>query len=272
MAKSPLPLRSLTPPEVRRRIRAKQIDAPTSGMADGYVQANLVILPQSDAEYFLDYCRANPKPCPLLGVGKPGDVALDAVAADLDIRTDVSGYRIFLDGVPTERVSDITAYWRDDLVTFALGCSFSFEHALLDAGLPVRHIERGCNVPMFRTSVPTAGRGPFEGPLVVTMRPYKPAEAIAAILLSEHYPLAHGAPIHMGFPEAIGITDLGHPDYGDPVPINSDEIPVFWACGVTPQAALENAALPFAITHDPGHMLITDIANARIVDVEKLSD
>ncbi|MBE0529933.1 MAG: putative hydro-lyase [Rhodospirillales bacterium] len=260
----------MPPREIRKRIRAQQIDAPTTGMADGYVQANLVILPEADAADFLAYCRANPKPCPLLGVGRPGDVSLDAVAKDLDIRTDLPGYRIFRDGVSTDRVSDITPYWRDDLVTFALGCSFSFEHALLDAGLPVRHIELGRNVPMFRTTIPTVPRGSFTGPLVVTMRPYRPADAIAAILLSERYPLAHGAPVHMAFPEAIGISDLGNPDYGDPVPVEPGEIPVFWACGVTPQAALEQAALPFAITHDPGHMLITDIANTRIVGVDQL--
>ena len=270
MAPASRPFRSLPPGEVRRLIRAKQIDAPTAGMADGYVQANLVILPQVDAELFLAYCAANPKPCPLLGVGEPGKVSLDMLAKNLDIRTDVPGYRIFRDGVATERVNDITPYWRDDLVIFALGCSFSFEHALVDAGLPVRHIELGRNVPMFRTSIPTIPCGLFRGPLVVSMRPYRPAEAIAAILMSERYPLAHGAPVHMGFPEAIGIVDLGKPDFGDPVPVEAGEIPVFWACGVTPQAALEQAALPFAITHDPGHMLITDIANERIVGVQRL--
>jgi uncharacterized protein YcsI (UPF0317 family) len=243
---------------------------PTAGMVDGYVQANLVILPKSDALHFLDFCRANPKPCPLLGVSQPGEISLDTIAADLDIRTDVPGYRIFRDGVVTERVTDLTPHWRDDLVTFVLGCSFSFEHALLDSGLAVRHIELGGNVPMFRTSIQTETRGPFEGPLVVTMRPYKPADAITAIQLSGRYPLAHGAPVHMAFPEAIGIDDLGKPDYGDPVPVELGEIPVFWACGVTPQVALERAKLPFAVTHDPGHMLITDIENARIVDVANL--
>lgn len=264
------PLRSAPPREVRRLIREEGLDKPTAGMADGYVQANLVILPETEAGHFLDFCRANPKPCPLLGVGKPGDVSLDAVAAGLDIRTDLPGYRIFHDGKVTERVADLTPHWRDDLVTFALGCSFSFEHALIEDGLAVRHIDLGRNVPMFRTTIPTAARGPFNGPLVVTMRPYKPADAIAAIQISGRYPLAHGAPVHMVFPEAIGIDDLGAPDYGDPVPVEPGEIPIFWACGVTPQVALERAGLPFAITHDPGHMLITDIANARIADVEEL--
>lgn len=260
-------LRALRADAVRALIREGKLDAPTAGMADGFVQANLAILPREFAADFLEFCKANPKPCPLLGVSEPGDPALPKVAKGLDIRTDVCGYKIFKDGVAVERVADVKAVWRDDLVTFALGCSFSFEHALLDAGLPVRHIDCGCNVPMFKTSIPTVPRGRFSGPLVVSMRPFKPADAIRAICLSDRMPLAHGAPVHFGDPAAIGIRDLARPDYGDAVPVAADEVPVFWACGVTPQAVLENAKLPFAIAHDPGHMLITDIRNAEITGV-----
>lgn len=260
-------LRGMSADAVRALIRNGELDAPTAGMADGFVQANLAILPKEFAADFLDFCKANPKPCPLLGVSEPGDPSLPAVAEGLDIRTDVCGYKIFKDGRCVERVSDLKAVWRDDLVTFALGCSFSFEHALVDAGLPVRHIDCGCNVPMYKTGIATVPRGRFSGPLVVSMRPFKPADAIRAICLSDRMPLAHGAPVHFGDPAAIGIRDLARPEYGDAVPVAPGEVPVFWACGVTPQAVLENAKLPFAIAHDPGHMLITDIRNADVMGV-----
>lgn len=260
-------LRGLRADEVRALIRRGELDAPTAGMADGFVQANLAILPKEFAADFLDFCKANPKPCPVLGVSEPGDPSLPAVAEGLDIRTDVCGYKIFKDGRCVERVSDLAAVWWDDLVTFALGCSFSFEHALVDAGLPVRHIDCGCNVPMYKTGIATVPRGRFSGPLVVSMRPFKPADAIRAICLSDRMPLAHGAPVHFGDPAAIGIRDLARPEYGDAVPVAPGEVPVFWACGVTPQAVLENAKLPFAIAHDPGHMLITDIRNADVMGV-----
>lgn len=260
-------LRAMRADEVRALIRAGELDSPTAGMADGYVQANLAILPKEFAADFLEFCKANPKPCPLLGVSEPGDPTLAAVARGLDIRTDVCGYKIFKDGKFVERVTNLKAAWRDDLVTFALGCSFSFEHALLDAGLAVRHIDCGCNVPMYKSNICTVPRGRFSGPTVVSMRPFKPADAIRAICLSDRMPLAHGAPLHFGDPAAIGIRDVARPDYGDAVPIAADEVPVFWACGVTPQAVLENAGLPFAIAHDPGYMLITDIRNADITGV-----
>ncbi|WP_337997696.1 putative hydro-lyase [Oleispirillum naphthae] len=260
-------LRSMSAREVRARIRAGAVDAPTAGMADGFMQANLAILPREHAADFLAFCRANPKPCPLLGVSRAGEAGIPGVAEDLDIRTDLCGYRVYRDGRCTDRVSDIAALWRDDLVVFALGCSFSFEHALLHAGLAVRHIDCGCNVPMFKTAIPTMPRGRFSGPLVVSMRPFAPADAIRAICLSDRMPLAHGAPVHFGDPAAIGIADLQSPDYGDAVPVAAGEVPVFWACGVTPQAVLETARLPFAITHDPGHMLITDIRNADVYDL-----
>ncbi len=263
-------LRRMTAAEVRARIRSGALDAPTAGMADGFVQANLAILPREFARDFLDFCLANPKPCPLLGVSRPGETAIDGVARGLDIRTDVCGYKVFKDGVCVERRSEVSAIWRDDLVTFVLGCSFSFDHALLHAGLAVRHIDCGCNVPMYKTGIACAPRGRFAGPLVTSMRPFPPAEAIRAICLSDHYPLAHGAPVHFGDPSAIGIADVSRPDYGDAVPMRAGEVPVFWACGVTPQAVLEEARLPFAITHDPGHMLITDIRNEAVFDVGSL--
>ena len=262
----PTHLRQMSAAEVRGLIRSGALDAPTAGMADGFVQANLAIVPRAFAGDFLEFCKANPKPCPLLGVSEPGAVDIPNVAADLDIRTDVCGYKIFKDGVAVERVRDLTQVWRDDLVTFVLGCSFSFEHALRDAGLPVRHIDCGCNVPMYKTGLATVPRGRFAGPLVVSMRPFSPADAIRAICLSDKMPLAHGAPVHFGDPAAIGIRDIARPEYGDAVPIAPGEVPVFWACGVTPQAVLEKARLPFAIAHDPGHMLITDIRNAAITD------
>ncbi|MBN2751336.1 MAG: putative hydro-lyase [Rhodospirillaceae bacterium] len=260
-------LRTMTARQVRALIRSGALDAPTAGMADGFMQANLAIIPKAYAADFLEFCYANPKPCPLLGVSRPGDVGIESVAEGLDIRTDVCGYRVFRDGLCTGRVNDLSKIWSDDLVTFVLGCSFSFEHALLHDGIPVRHIDCGCNVPMFKTSIPTVPRGRFSGPLVVSMRPFLPADAIRAICLSDHLPLAHGAPVHMGDHAKIGIADLQSPDYGDPVPVAADEIPVFWACGVTPQAVLERARLPFAITHDPGHMLIADIRNEDLCDV-----
>jgi len=265
-------LRSMSARAVRTRIRTGAVTGPTAGMADGFMQANLAILPREYAADFLAFCYANPKPCPLLGVSRPGEVGLPSVAEDLDIRTDLCGYRVYRDGKLDSRVTDITALWRDDLVVFALGCSFSFEHALLHAGLSVRHIDCGCNVPMFKTSIPTMPRGRFSGPLVVSMRPFSPADAIRAICLSDHMPLAHGAPVHFGDPAEIGISDLQSPDYGDPVPVAAGEVPVFWACGVTPQAVLETARLPFAITHDPGHMLMTDIRNADVHDLNGLVD
>ena len=249
---------------VRLAARSGALDAPTSGLAYGYVQGNLAILPHDHAEDFLRFCQANPKPCPLLGVSERGDPTIPALAADLDIRTDIPRYRVWRDGEPIDEPRDITSVWRDDLVSFVLGCSFSFEEALLAAGVPVRHIENGTNVPMYRTSVQTARAGRFHGPLVVSMRPMKPADAIRAVQITTRLPSVHGAPVHLGFPEAIGIDDLAKPDYGDAVPVGRDELPVFWACGVTPQAAIAAARVPFAITHAPGYMLVTDLKNAQL--------
>ena len=250
--------------DVRLAARSGALDAPTAGMAPGFVQGNLAILPHEYAEEFLRFCQANPKPCPLLGVSEAGDPVIPPLGADLDIRTDIPRYRVWRDGALIEEPRDIKSVWRDDLVSFVLGCSFSFEEALLQADVPLRHIARGLGVPMYRTSIQTQRAGRFHGPVVVSMRPLKPADAIRAVQITSRLPAVHGAPIHLGYPEQIGIRDLGEPDYGHALPLEPGELPVFWACGVTPQAAIAAAKLPFAITHAPGYMLVTDLKNAQL--------
>jgi uncharacterized protein YcsI (UPF0317 family) len=249
---------------LRERIRAGVFTGHTSGLARDQVQGNLVILPQALAGDFLRYCQKNPKPCPLLAVGEVGDPRLPTLGRDIDIRTDVPRYRLWRDGNLAEEPTDIRRYWRGDLVTFIIGCSFSFEQALMEAGLSMRHIDEGRNVAMYRTNIATHGAGPFAGPLVVSMRPMRPAAAIRAIQVTSRYPDVHGAPVHIGHPDQIGISDLSKPDYGDAVAILPDELPVFWACGVTPQAALAQARPNFCITHAPGSMLITDLLNRQL--------
>jgi uncharacterized protein YcsI (UPF0317 family) len=248
----------------RRAIRSGEWATHTSGLADDHVQGNVVILPTDLAGDFLRYCQRNPKPCPVLAVSEPGDPFLPTLGKDIDIRTDVPRYRVWRKGELAAEPGDITHLWRDDLVTFVIGCSFSFEQALIEAGLPLRHIEQNRNVAMFRTSVATAPAGPFNGPLVVTMRPMKPADAIRAVQITSRFPNVHGAPVHIGDPAQIGITDLSRPDYGDAVEVLPGELPVFWACGVTPQAAIEQARPDFCITHAPGAMLITDLFNHEL--------
>ncbi|HEX7055536.1 MAG TPA: putative hydro-lyase [Burkholderiales bacterium] len=258
MAKASEDVRTL-----RKRIRAGEWTGTTSGMAPAHVQGNVTIVPEAYAGEFLRFCQLNPKPCPLLGVSEAGNPALPALG-DIDIRTDVPRYRVFEDGRCVDEPHDIQRWWRDDLVAFVLGCSLCFEDALLEAGLRLEHVERGTAVPMFKTSIATRPAGRFHGPLVVSMRPFRPAEAIRAIQVSSRFPTAHGAPVHIGFPQAIGIADLARPDYGSPVEVQPDQLPLFWACGVTPQAVVEAAKLPFCITHYPGSMLITDMRNADI--------
>jgi uncharacterized protein YcsI (UPF0317 family) len=253
----------LSPAELRRKIRTGEHTGNTSGLAPGYVQCNIVILPADSAHDFLRFCQLNPKPCPLLAVGERGAAALPALG-EIDVRTDVSAYRVFRNGQVTEEVTDITALWRDDLVTFALGCSFSFEEALLADGLEVRNITQGVNVPMYRTNIDCTAAGPFAGKMVVSMRPFRASEAIRAIQICTRFPSVHGAPIHLGDPALIGISDLARPDYGAAVQITDAEIPLFWACGVTPQVALATARLPLAITHSPGCMLVTDVRNSQL--------
>ncbi|MBI3433970.1 MAG: putative hydro-lyase [Proteobacteria bacterium] len=249
--------------EARLAIRRGGMSGPTSGLAPGYVQGNLAILPRDLATDFMRFCHLNAKPCPLLAAGAPGDWRLPALGADIDIRTDVPRYRVFRYGEIVDEPADIRAYWREDLVTFAIGCSHSFEEALIDNGIELRHIARGTAVPMFRTSIPTIAAGPFHGPMVVSMRPMKPANAIRAIQITTRLPAVHGAPVHIGRPDLIGIGDLARPDYGDPVPIHDDELPVFWACGVTPQAVVAAVRPELCITHYPGSMLITDRRNCE---------
>lgn len=250
--------------QARHAIRAGHWTRHTSGVADGYVQGNLVILRKAQADDFLRYCQRNPKPCPVLAVSEPGRPDLPALGADLDIRTDVPRYRVWRHGELVDSPTDITGLWADDLVSFVIGCSFSFEQALLDAGLPLRHVAQGRNVSMYRTNVPTDPAGPFEGPLVVTMRPFSPPDAIRAVQVTSRFPDVHGAPVHIGDPAAIGIADLSQPDYGDAVDVLPGEMPVFWACGVTPQAAIQRARPEFCITHAPGAMLVTDLLNHQL--------
>jgi uncharacterized protein YcsI (UPF0317 family) len=248
----------------RLRVRRGEHRRPTAGLAPGYVQGNLAILPASLAADFQRFCQLNPKPCPLLASSAPGDPRLPPLGEDLDIRTDVPRYRIWRDGAMVEEVDDIKAHWRDDLVAFVIGCSFSFEEALVADGLELRHITHRRNVPMYRTSIETVPAGPFRGPLVVSMRPFKPADAIRAVQITTRFPSVHGAPVHIGMPHLIGIKDIARPDYGDAADIRADELPVFWACGVTPQAVIAAMKPAFAITHAPGYMLVTDLKNSQL--------
>jgi uncharacterized protein YcsI (UPF0317 family) len=244
--------------DIRAQARSGLLAGPTCGLAPDYLQANLVIVPEDLAFDFLRFCQRNPKPCPILDVTEPGAWEPRQVAPGADVRTEVPRYRVYRRGALAEELTEITHLWRKDLVAFLLGCSFTFEAALQRAGLPVRHLEQGCNVPMFRTNLPCTPAGPFRGPLVVTMRPLTPVQAIEAVVITSRYPQAHGAPVHFGDPGAIGISDLTHPDYGDAVTVRAGEVPVFWACGVTPQAVLMEAKPEFAITHSPGCMFVTD--------------
>ena len=250
--------------QARVAIRSGEWTGHTSGLAEGHVQGNVVILPELLANDFLRYCQRNPKPCPLLAVSEPGEVLLPSLGADIDIRTDVPRYRVWRGGELIDQPTDISHLWRKDLVTFVIGCSFSFEEALLDAGIPLRHIAQKRNVAMYRSNMATAPVGVFSGPMVVSMRPLKATDAIRAIQITARFPNVHGAPVHIGNPALIGIADLAKPDYGDAVDVLLDEIPVFWACGVTPQAAITQARPEFCITHAPGAMLITDLLNHHL--------
>ncbi len=248
----------------RLRIRSGEWAHHTSGLADHHVQGNLVILPKALADDFLLFCQRNPKPCPLLAVGEPGNPRLPSLGADLDIRSDVPRYRVWRQGEVVDEPTDISAIWQSDFVSFVLGCSFSFEQALMECGLALRHVQEGKNVAMYRTNVQTAPAGPFGGQMVVSMRPMTPQAAIRAVQITSRFPSVHGAPIHIGHPEQIGIHDLAQPDYGDAVDVLPDELPVFWACGVTPQSALLQAKPDLCITHSPGCMLVTDLLNHQL--------
>lgn len=257
-------VRNLSSTEVRELIRKQKIIGPTAGMATGYTQANLVILKKEHAFDFLLFCQRNPKPCPLLDVTEPGSFVPKKLSNKADIRTDLPKYRIYQDGVFTEEVNEITDYWEDDMVAFLLGCSFTFETALLENGIPVRHIEENCNVPMFKTNIPCEKAGIFEGPTVVSMRPMTPEDAIRATQITSRFPGVHGAPIHLGDPSLIGIFDISKPDFGNFVTIKEGEIPVFWACGVTPQAVAMESKPSIMISHAPGCMFISDVKDETL--------
>lgn len=245
----------LTAREARELFRAGTV-APTAGWSAGHAQANLVALPRALAYDFLLFAQRNPKPCPVLDVLDAGEVA--GPILDGDVRTDVPLYRIYRRGELVEEVRDAREHWREDLVSFLIGCSFTFERALIEAGIAMRHIDSGVNVPMYRTNRACRPAGSLSGPLVVSMRPVAADRVADAVRITSRYPAVHGAPVHVGDPAALGIADLDRPDYGDAVEVRAGELPVFWACGVTPQAMLTNARPEFAITHAPGHMLITD--------------
>lgn len=249
----------LTGASLRAVVRSGEFTGPTAGLAVGYVQANLVILPEADATDFAEFCRLNAQACPLLEQTAPGDPEPKHAAPGADLRTDVPRYRVFRRGVadPLEP-RDIADLWREDLVAFLLGCSFTFENALGNAGLPVRHIELNRNVPMYRTGIACRSAGRFSGPLVVSMRPYRAEQVDAVRAVTARFPRMHGAPIHVGDPGALGIADLERVDFGQAVPLALGEVPLFWACGVTPQLAIAAARPELAITHSPGHMFVTD--------------
>jgi uncharacterized protein YcsI (UPF0317 family) len=249
---------SLSPKELRALCRTGAFTGQTSGFAKGYVQANMMIVPREHAFDFLLFCQRNPKPCPLVEVLEPGCFTPNC-APGADVRTDLPGYCIFENGELKQEVTDITSIWRDDLVTFLIGCSFSFESALIEGGIPLRHVQQGANVAMFRTDIPCKPAGRFKGNLVVSMRPVKSRQIARAVEISGRFPQVHGAPVHIGNAAAIGVADLSRPDFGDAVQMLDDELPVFWACGVTPQYVAELSRIPFCISHTPGKMFVSDV-------------
>jgi uncharacterized protein YcsI (UPF0317 family) len=251
-------LRHASGAEIRRLASTGAWTGPTAGLAMGYVQANLVIVPRSLAFDFLLFCQRNPKPCPVLDVTEAGSPEPAVVAPGADLRTDLPRYRVYRHGELVEEPDNLRGHWRDDFVGFLTGCSFTFEQALQEAGVPLRHVEAGCNVPMFRTNITCRPEGVFRGPMVVSMRPMAADQAIRAVQVCSRFPRAHGAPIHIGDPARIGIRDIAKPDFGDPVDVRPGDVPVFWACGVTPQSVAMEAGLPLLITHKPGHMFVTD--------------
>lgn len=264
MGEQPEISKGAPPLEVRTMIRQGQWRKPTAGLAPGYVQANLVVLPRELAYDFLLFAQRNPKPCPILEVTDVGSPEPMLTAPGADLRTDLPKYRIYRDGKFVQEVTDLLGVWTSDLVAFLLGCSFTFETGLLQAGIPVRHIEEGKNVSMFITSIPCMPAGAFSGPLVVTMRPIPASLVARAVQISGRFPAVHGAPVHVGDPGALGIRDLSKPDFGDPVTIRPGEFPVFWACGVTPQAVAMQAKPPLMISHAPGHMFVTDLRDEAL--------
>ncbi len=256
-------MESKSPAQIREMIRQGQWKDPTSGLCRGYVQANLVILPREWAYEFLLFCVRNPRPCPILDVLDAGNPE-PGIAKGADIRKDVPKYRVYRDGKLEDEVEDITHLFTDDMVSFLLGCSFSFEKALMDAGIRIRNIDEGKNVSMYITERMCKPAGRFSCPLVVSMRPMTPEQAIRASQITTRFHLTHGAPVYMGDPQGLGIKDIYKPDFGDPVTIEKGEIPVFWACGVTSQLAVQSAKIPIVITHSPGHMFISDLRDEEL--------
>lgn len=252
-----------SPNALRELIRTGQWTTPTTGVTPGYVQANLVMLPKAAAFDFLLFCVRNPKPCPILDVLEPGAWE-PKIAPGADLRTDLPKYRVYRDGKLSEEMEDVTSLFKEDTVSFLLGCSFSFENALVASDVPVRNMEEGKNVSMYLTNRPCTPAGLFSGPLVVSMRPMTPQQTVRAVQITTRFNLTHGAPLHMGSPEVIGIMDIGAPDFGDPVTIHEGEIPVFWACGVTSQVAVTSARLPLVMTHAPGHMFVSDLRDEHL--------
>ena len=250
------------PEEVRQSFRQGNTNG-TAGLATNYVQTNLVIVPEAYALDFLTFCMRNPKPCPVVEVCSPGDPVPRITAPSADLRTDLPQYRVYRDGVLDQVVPDIRDYWRDDLVSVLLGCSYTFEWALLEHGLPIAHIEQNKVVPMYITTIDCEPAGQFHGPMVVSMRPFHSQMISEVVSLTARFPAMHGSPVAVGDPSAIGIKDLKATDFGDAVTLSPGDIPVFWACGVTPQAVALASKLPLVITHDPGHMFITDRLNAE---------
>lgn len=256
---SPTELQARTPHEVRQTIRSGEWTGQTAGLANGYVQTNLVILPRDEADDFRRFCELNPKPCPLLEMTAPGSPIPERLAPEADLRTDLPRYRVYEAGQLVDEPLDIGDYWRDDMVAFLLGCSYTFEHGLIEAGVPMRHIQHGCGVPMYRTNLPCQPAGRFHGPLVVSMRPVPESMVGLATEATGRFPEVHGAPVHAGDPAELGIADLDRPDWGDQPFFEEGDVPVFWACGVTPQAVALDSRPPLMITHAPGHMFITDL-------------
>lgn len=254
---------ALDPSLLRERIRSGEWASPTTGLARGYVQANLVMLPKAWAFHFLLFCSRNPKPCPILDVLEPGETA-PHIAPGADLRTDLPLYRIFEEGKLKAEAKDVADRFRPDMVSFLLGCSFSFENAMLGAGLPIRNLEQGKNVSMYVTNRACRSAGPFSSPLVVSMRPLTPEQAVRAVQVTTRFHATHGAPVHLGSPEEIGVRDLGRPEFGDPVTIRPGEIPVFWACGVTSTLAAISTPIPLVITHAPGHMFVSDVKDEAL--------
>lgn len=257
-------LNTLNPQQLRQLIRTQQFSGPTAGFAPGFAQANLLIVKQAQAFDFLLFCQRNPQACPLLDVTDVGSAFSKYAAPGADIRTDLPLYRIYRHGQLSEEVSDISAYWQDDMVALLIGCSFSFESALLANDVPVRHIEDAHNVPMYISNRQCRPAGQFSGPVVVSMRPMPADKVIRAVQVTSRFPGVHGAPVHIGDPAALGISDLARPDFGSASQLRDGEVPVFWACGVTPQAVAMHSKPELVITHAPGHMLICDLRNEQL--------